>query len=101
MNNSRKLQAVIELGFLRPGANVEAVRELLQMAGESIGVAIRSALYRERLSALLEKTRRQTEELQVQQDAPDDHREAPCCWPRAFAPSSSWSKRMCGRRIQP
>nr|WP_314628151.1 response regulator [uncultured Noviherbaspirillum sp.] len=63
-----KLQAVIELGFLRPGANVEAVRELLQMAGESIGVAIRSALYRERLSALLEKTRRQTEELQVQQE---------------------------------
>jgi CheY-like chemotaxis protein len=63
-----KLQAVIELGFLRPGANVEAVRELLRMAGESIGVAIRSALYRERLSALLEKTRRQTEELQVQQE---------------------------------
>ncbi len=68
VNADGKLQAVIELGFLRPGANVEAVRELLQMAGESIGVAIRSALYREHLSALLEKTRRQTEELQVQQE---------------------------------
>ncbi|MDB5757864.1 MAG: histidine kinase, partial [Burkholderia sp.] len=63
-----KLQAVIELGFLRPGVDIGAVRELMQMAGESIGVAIRSALYREHLAALLEETRRQAEELQVQQE---------------------------------
>ena len=63
-----KLQGVIELGFLRPGVNIGAVRELLLMAGESIGVAIRSALYRQHLAALLEETRRQAEELQVQQE---------------------------------
>ena len=63
-----KLQGVIELGFLRPAAGVDAARELLQMTAESIGVAIRSSLYRQHLSELLEETRRQSEELQVQQE---------------------------------
>ncbi|MET0963518.1 MAG: response regulator [Noviherbaspirillum sp.] len=63
-----KLQGVIELGFLRPAANVASARELLQLTGESMGVAIRSALYRQHLSELLEETRRQAEEMQVQQE---------------------------------
>ncbi len=63
-----KLQGVIELGFLRPGVEVDAARELLQISAESMGVAIRSALYRQHLSELLEETRRQSEELQAQQE---------------------------------
>ena len=63
-----KLQAVVELGFLRASANVESARELLQMTSEGIGVAIRSALYRQHLSELLEETRRQGEEMLVQQE---------------------------------
>jgi CheY-like chemotaxis protein len=63
-----KLQGVIELGFLRPAAGVDAARELLQMTAESMGVAIRSSLYRQHLSELLEETRRQSEELQMQQE---------------------------------
>jgi len=63
-----KLQGVLEIGFLRPGADIEAARELVQMVGEGIGVAIRSAMYRQHLSDLLEETRRQSEELQVQQE---------------------------------
>ena len=63
-----KLQGVLELGFLRPGADIGAARELMQMVGEGVGVAIRSAMYRQHLSDLLEQTRRQSEELQVQQE---------------------------------
>ena len=63
-----KLQGVLEIGFLRPGADIEAARELVQTIGEGIGVAIRSAMYRQHLSDLLEETRRQSEELQVQQE---------------------------------
>jgi CheY-like chemotaxis protein/putative methionine-R-sulfoxide reductase with GAF domain len=63
-----KLQGVLEIGFLRPGADIDAARELVQMIGEGIGVAIRSAMYRQHLSDLLEETRRQSEELQVQQE---------------------------------
>ncbi|MFS0753914.1 response regulator [Noviherbaspirillum sp. 1P10PC] len=63
-----KLQGVLEIGFLRPGADIEAARELLRMTGEGIGVAIRSAMYRQHLADLLEETRRQSEELQVQQE---------------------------------
>ena len=63
-----KLQGVVELGFLRPGADVESARELLHMVGEGIGVAIRSAMYRQHLADLLEETRRQSEELQLQQE---------------------------------
>jgi len=63
-----RMQGVLELGFIRAGANVGDARELLQMVGEGIGVAIRSAMYRQHLSELLEETRRQSEELQVQQE---------------------------------
>ncbi|PJO39659.1 histidine kinase [Delftia acidovorans] len=58
--------AVIELGFLR-GVS-EAERSLLERASEMLAVAIRSGLDRSRLETLLEETRRQSEELQAQQE---------------------------------
>nr|WP_312376821.1 response regulator [Delftia acidovorans] len=58
--------AVIELGFLRPVG--EAERSLLERASEMLAVAIRSGLDRSRLETLLEETRRQSEELQAQQE---------------------------------
>jgi CheY-like chemotaxis protein/signal transduction histidine kinase/CHASE3 domain sensor protein len=58
--------AVIELGFLR--AVGEAERSLLERASEMLAVAIRSGLDRSRLETLLEETRRQSEELQAQQE---------------------------------
>jgi CheY-like chemotaxis protein/putative methionine-R-sulfoxide reductase with GAF domain len=62
------VQGVVEIGFARAGANLEHPRALLEMAAESMGVALRSALYRKHLSELLERTRRQSEELQAQQE---------------------------------
>jgi CheY-like chemotaxis protein/CHASE3 domain sensor protein len=58
--------AVIELGFLRPIE--ERVRELLELAGNSLAVAVRSAEYKSRLHELLEESQRQAEELQTQQE---------------------------------
>ncbi|MBN8954193.1 MULTISPECIES: response regulator [unclassified Rhizobium] len=58
------VNAVIELGFLRPAD--EAVLEFLERASSSIATAVRSAKYRSDLINLLEETQRQSEELQVQ-----------------------------------
>jgi CheY-like chemotaxis protein/CHASE3 domain sensor protein len=60
------VNAVIELGFLRPVD--EKVVALLQQASESVGIAVRSAKYREDLQNLLEETQRQAEELQTQSE---------------------------------
>jgi signal transduction histidine kinase/CheY-like chemotaxis protein len=60
------VNGVFELGALHPVH--DATLDLLDRVGESIGVAIRSARYRERLQALLEETQRQTERLQAQQE---------------------------------
>ncbi|WP_421446449.1 GAF domain-containing sensor histidine kinase, partial [Agrobacterium tumefaciens] len=59
---------VIELGFVQRDARLEDKREFLELVGETVGVAIRAAAYREHLKALLEQTQRQSEELQVQQE---------------------------------
>jgi CheY-like chemotaxis protein/CHASE3 domain sensor protein len=60
------VQAVLELGFLRPlGAEDTA---LLALVSESLGVAVRSSKDRTRLEELLEETQRQGEELQTQQE---------------------------------
>lgn len=60
------VQAVIELGFFR---RVDAADlELLALASEQIGIAVRSAKDRSRLVELLEETQRQAEELQAQQE---------------------------------
>jgi len=58
--------AVFELGFFRKvGPNDLA---LLDQVASMLGVALRSALDRSRLEALLEETQRQSEELQTQQE---------------------------------
>jgi len=62
-----RVQGVIELAFLREG-EFDNVLALLAGAGENIGVALRSAMYREHLRDLLEETQRQSEELQTQQE---------------------------------
>jgi CheY-like chemotaxis protein/CHASE3 domain sensor protein len=61
-----QVTAVLELGFFRPVQQPD--RELLQVTGEPLGIALRTAQYRERLEALLEETQRQAEELQMQQE---------------------------------
>ncbi len=58
--------AVFELGFIH--APVPLSTELLDRAGEAIGLAVRSARYRAHLQNLLEETQRQSEELQAQSE---------------------------------
>jgi CheY-like chemotaxis protein/signal transduction histidine kinase/CHASE3 domain sensor protein len=58
--------AVVELGFLRA---VEARSlDLLERIGPSVGLAVRSSEYKQRLRELLEQAHRQAEELQTQQE---------------------------------
>ncbi|HSR97677.1 MAG TPA: response regulator [Kofleriaceae bacterium] len=59
-------QAVIELGLLHPPASYDL--ELLERVSEPIGVALRTAQFRDELRALLLETQRQAEELQAQQE---------------------------------
>jgi len=60
------IQAVIELGFLRA---VDAVdEELLGRIAEILGMAVRTAIDRQRVQELLKETQRQAEELQTQQE---------------------------------
>jgi CheY-like chemotaxis protein/signal transduction histidine kinase len=64
-----RVQGVMELGFLRKqDDDLSRELELLHAAGEVVGVALRSAIYREHLKELLEETQRQSEELQTQQE---------------------------------
>jgi CheY-like chemotaxis protein/signal transduction histidine kinase len=58
--------AVLELGFFRSVQRADL--ELLELAGEPFGIALRTAQYRARLEALLQETQRQSEELQTQQE---------------------------------
>jgi CheY-like chemotaxis protein len=63
-----EITGVVEFGLLN-GADDSAVElELLHRISESIGLPIRSAIYRTRLLELLEETQRQAEELQAQQE---------------------------------
>ena len=63
-----RANGLVELGFVGARASLEAARELLPELCETVGVALRSALYRERLVELLGETQRQAEELQAQQE---------------------------------
>jgi CheY-like chemotaxis protein len=63
-----RVQGVVELGFLRPDKDFSLELELLAAAGEVVGIALRSARYREHMKELLEETQRQSEELQTQQE---------------------------------
>ena len=60
---------VVELGFVgEPTVGGEQALALLSACAEPIGLAMRAALYRQRLVELLEETQRQSEELQAQQE---------------------------------
>lgn len=60
------VQAVLELGFLRPVCEPE--KELLRRAAEAFAIAVRTARDRMRVQELLEETQQQAEELQTQQE---------------------------------
>lgn len=59
---------VVELGRVAGHDLHEADLDLLRRSAESIGVALRTAGYRQRQNELLEETQRQSEELQTQQE---------------------------------
>ncbi|MGH8665824.1 MAG: response regulator, partial [Burkholderiales bacterium] len=59
---------VIELGFMHKAADMVHSLELLEQIAESMGIALRSSLYRQRVLELLQETQRQSEELQAQQE---------------------------------
>ncbi len=63
-----RVAGVVELGSLDPRLDAQRVVAVFDAVGEAIGVALRSAHYREQLVSLLEETQRQSEELQVQQE---------------------------------
>jgi CheY-like chemotaxis protein/CHASE3 domain sensor protein len=64
--SDESVNAVFELGFIHPLDDMSL--ELLKQVSESIGVAVKSAIYRENLQELLEETQRQAEELQAQSE---------------------------------
>jgi signal transduction histidine kinase/CheY-like chemotaxis protein len=59
---------VIELGFLRRFDDAERVLDFVTLVAGNMGVAIRTAYFRQRVDELLEETQRQSEELQAQQE---------------------------------
>ena len=61
-----QVAAVVELGFFSPLQRAD--RDLIELTGEPLGIALRTAQYRTRLESLLEETQRQAEELQAQQE---------------------------------
>jgi CheY-like chemotaxis protein/signal transduction histidine kinase/CHASE3 domain sensor protein len=61
-----QVTAVLELGFFRGVQKPD--RDLAEITGEPLSIALRTAQYRARLEALLEETQRQSEELQTQQE---------------------------------
>lgn len=63
-----QIAGVAELAALDAKLGRPHVFALLEAVAESIGVALRSAYYRERLVSLLHETQRQSEELQAQQE---------------------------------
>jgi CheY-like chemotaxis protein/putative methionine-R-sulfoxide reductase with GAF domain len=63
-----KILGVMEFGFAHAADAMADRLELLQLAAEDIGSAVRAALYRENLKALLQETQRQSAELQAQQE---------------------------------
>jgi CheY-like chemotaxis protein len=63
-----KPYGVVELGFTGKLENPSRALELLERTAESVGISLRSALYRQRVYELLQETQRQSEELQLQQE---------------------------------
>jgi signal transduction histidine kinase/DNA-binding response OmpR family regulator len=63
-----KAAGVVELGFIADHTDFGTHLELLGKVAADIGIALRSALYRQRLQELLHETQQQGEELQAQQE---------------------------------
>jgi signal transduction histidine kinase/DNA-binding response OmpR family regulator len=63
-----RLCGALELGFVSAEPPAERTLALLHECSEPVGLALRAALYRERLAELLQETQRQSEELQTQQE---------------------------------
>ncbi len=63
-----EVAGTIELGFVGRERRFADARALVESTSESIGMALRSARYWQRLVELLEETQRQSEKLQVQQE---------------------------------
>lgn len=63
-----EMAGVIEMGFVGDDNRFDDTREMIELAAEGMGMALRSSRYRARLVELLEETQRQSEELQVQQE---------------------------------
>jgi CheY-like chemotaxis protein len=61
-------EGVIELGFMRRGGDFSREITLLEENADAIGIALRSARYRENLHVLLAETQQQSEELQTQHE---------------------------------
>jgi signal transduction histidine kinase/CheY-like chemotaxis protein/CHASE3 domain sensor protein len=61
-----RVNGVVELAFLRRAEGT--VADLLDAVSGSLGLAMQTALYRERLALLLARTQKQAEELQAQQE---------------------------------
>ncbi|MCQ4311344.1 response regulator [Pseudomonas stutzeri] len=66
VEDSGILNAVLEIGFLRPLREEDS--ELLRRISEGVGSAIEAARYRQRLQRVLAETQQLNEELQVQQE---------------------------------
>jgi CheY-like chemotaxis protein len=63
-----RVVGAVELGFMSAKLDLNDELEVVESSAESIGAALRSAVYRTRQEELLEETQRQSEELQVQQE---------------------------------
>ncbi|WP_350016993.1 response regulator [Rhodanobacter sp. IGA1.0] len=63
-----ELIGALELGRIPREDPLDVERALLQQSAEIIGVAMRTAAFRQRQGELLEETQRQSEELQAQQE---------------------------------
>ncbi|MEO7010691.1 MAG: CHASE3 domain-containing protein, partial [Caldimonas sp.] len=66
IDNDGSVNGVLEAGFVRPLAARD--EEFFQLVAGSIGAAMESAVYRQRLQELLTETQQLNEELQVQQE---------------------------------
>ncbi len=66
VEDSGMLNAVLEIGFLRPLRDEDG--ELLRRISDGVGSAIEAARYRQRLQRVLAETQQLNEELQVQQE---------------------------------
>jgi signal transduction histidine kinase/CheY-like chemotaxis protein len=68
MREEGRVVGALELGFTGDREALDSRAELMAAVAEDAGIALRSALYRQRLQELLAQTQSQAEELQTQQE---------------------------------